>query len=169
MRFNTNVQNICKLHSFIIKLHIITMRNLFLLFLFVFTFFSCEKNDTEDLLPDYSVNVDIDLGLSSYINLNTPSGWAYTIPQGFEGGIKGIWIQNTGIGTPPYKAFERACPNNDCVTPMEFDESFRLKCLCDDSTYSILNGSPQTEGSKQYAREYRVIQTSSTKLKITSF
>ena len=49
MRFNTNVQNICKLQSFTIKLDTTTMRKLILLLILV-TFFSCEKNDTIDFL-----------------------------------------------------------------------------------------------------------------------
>ena len=50
---------------------------------------SCEKNDLNDVLPDVIVDVVIDLNLPQYINLQTPSGWAYT-----NGGLKGIVIQN---------------------------------------------------------------------------
>jgi len=30
------------------------------------------------------------------------------------------------IGNPPYKAFERACPDNNCASPMTFDGSLKL-------------------------------------------
>jgi len=163
MRFNTNVQNICKLQSFTNKLDVITMHKLFLL-LVLAVFFSCEKNDTNDVLPHVFVDETINLNLPQYINLQTPSGWAYT-----NGGIKGIVIQNTGIGNPPYKAFDRACPNNDCAAPMNFDGSLRLKCSCDNSEYSIIDGSPQTRGNIHFAREYKVIVLNTSTLKIINF
>jgi len=142
------------------------MRKFLLLCLLIFTF-SCEKNDTDDLLQEADVNVVIDLNLPQYIDLQTPTGWEYT--TGGSDGLKGILIQNTGIGNPPYKAFERACPNNDCGQPMEFDGSLKLKCECDDSEYSIIDGSPQTEGYNLSAREYRVLQTSPSTLNITNY
>jgi len=163
MRFNTNVQNICKLQSFTNKLDVITMHKPFLL-LVLAVFFSCEKNVTNDVLPDVFVDETINLNLPQYINLQTPSGFAYT-----NGGIKGVVIQNTGIGNPPYKAFDRACPNNDCAAPMTFDGSLKLKCSCDNSEYSIIDGSPQTTGNIHFAREYKVIVLNSSTLNITNF
>jgi len=136
--------------------------NIFLIIVLVFT--SCEKNDSLDILPDKSVNVTLNLDLPQYINLLTPTGWTYT-----NGGLNGIVIQNSGIGNPPYKAFDRACPNNDCQTPMNFDGSLKLKCSCDESEYSILDGSPQTSGNSNYAREYRVILINSKTINITNF
>lgn len=135
----------------------------FLLFLLVLIVISCEKNETNDILPDYNFNVTVNLNLPEFIDLQVPSGWAYT-----SGGIQGIIIQNTGIGSPPYKAFERACPNYDCTSPMVFDGSLKLKCPCDGSEYSIYDGSPQTEGNSHFAREYRVTQSGST-LNISNF
>lgn len=135
-----------------------------LLLSFLLIFMSCEKNDTIDLLPKKSVNIIIDLNLPQYIELQTPSGWAYT-----AGGLRGIIIQNAGIGNPPYKAFDRACPNNDCNLPMVFDGSLKLKCPCDNSEYSIIDGSPQTAGNNQFAREYRVLVINSNTLNITNF
>ena len=163
MRFNTNVQNICKLQPLINKLAIITMRKILLLSLSIL-FFSCEKNETNDILPDANFSITINLDLPQYINLQTPSGWSYT-----NGGIQGIIIQNTGIGNPPYKAFERACPNYDCSTPMTFDGSLKLKCSCDTSEYSIYDGSPQTSGNSHFAREYKVTKINSAALNITNF
>lgn len=164
MRFYTNVQNICKLQSFTNKLDITTMRKLLLLFSFLL-FFSCEKNETIDLLPTTSVNITIDLNLPEYIDLQTPTGWAYVNNVG----LKGIVIQNTGIGNPPYKAFERACPDNNCASPMTFDGSLKLTCPCNNSNYSIIDGSPQTAGSTNFAREYKVTVLNSVTLNITNF
>ena len=135
-----------------------------LFFLFIIPFISCEENDPQDILPEVKVNITISLNLPQYLELQTPSGWAYT-----NGGIKGIIIQNIGIGSPPYKAFERACPNYDCSAPMTFDGSLRMTCSCDKSEYSIIDGSPQTTGNLHFAREYRVNVVSSSTLNITNF
>jgi len=144
------------------------MRKLLLLCLLIITF-SCEKNDTDDLLQDTDVYVTIDLNLPQYIDLQTPTGWEYTT-SGMDG-IEGILIINTSnnLSNPTYKAFERACPNNDCSSPMEFDGSLKLKCSCDGSEYSIIDGSPQTEGYNHFAREYNVLQIGSSTLKIINY
>ncbi len=163
MRFNTNVQNICKLQPLSYKLDIITMRKLLLLF-FIISIFSCEKNETNDILPDVPVNITINIDLPQFLNLQTPTGYAET-----SGGIKGILVLNTGIGNPPFKAFDKACPNNDCTSAMVFDGSLKMKCSCDDSEYSILDGSPQTSGNSHFAREYRVSQINPSTLNITNF
>ncbi len=165
MRFNTNVQNICKLQPLTNKLVIITMRKLFLLLFPVF-FFSCEKNETNDILPYATVDVTINLNLPQYQNLQIPTEWAY-IDKGINRGLQGIIIQSTGL-TPPYKAYERACPNNDCTFPMVFDGSLKMKCPCDNSEYSIIDGSPQTSGNLHFAREYRVNQINPSTLIITN-
>ncbi|MGV6845908.1 MAG: phosphoribosylaminoimidazole carboxylase [Lutibacter sp.] len=136
----------------------------FILLIFIFSIFSCEKNPTNDILPTVDVNVVIDLNLPEYINLQTPSNWVYA-----NGGLKGIFIQNTGTGNPKFKAFERACPNNDCSAPMTFDGSLKLKCSCDESEYSIIDGAPQTSGNNHFAREYKVNQINESTLIITNY
>ncbi len=139
------------------------MHKHFLLLLLI-SFYSCEKNESNDILPHVSVSVTIDLNLPQYLDLQTPSGWVYT-----NGGLKGILIQNTGVGSPPYKAYERACPNNDCSSAMTFDGSLKMKCPCDASEYSIIDGSPQSAGNSHFAREYRVIVLNSSTINITNF
>ena len=166
MRFITNVQNICKLQSFTNKLDITTMQKLFLLLILII-FFSCEKNDNDDFLPTTTVDITINLNLPQYQNLLIPTGWVY-IEQGSTIGLQGLLVQNTGL-TPKYKAFERACPNNDCASPMIYDGSLKMKCSCDQSEYSIIDGSPQTSGNSKSAREYRVLVLSSTTIKITNY
>ncbi len=51
---------------------------------------------------------------------------------------------------------------------MNFDGSLKLKCPCDNSEYSIIDGSPQTAGNIHFAREYKVILNGST-LNIRNF
>jgi nitrite reductase/ring-hydroxylating ferredoxin subunit len=129
----------------------------------ILVLFSCEKNNTNDILPNTSVNLIIDLNLPQYINLQTPTGWAKT-----NGGLRGILILNTGL-TPLYKAYDLACPNNDCSSAMEFDGSLKMKCPCDASEYSIIDGSPQTSGNLYFAKEYRVQQINPSTINITNF
>ena len=128
------------------------MRKLLYFILFI-SLIACEKNETNDILPDQDVNVTVDLNLPQYIDLQIPSGWAYT-----NGGLRGIVVLNTGTGNPNFKAFDRACPNYDCTSPMTFDGSLKLTCPCDKSIYSIIDGSPQTSGNKYFAREYKVTE-----------
>lgn len=128
------------------------MRKLLCIFLLL-CIISCEKNETNDILPNRDVNITVDLNLPQYIDLQIPSGWAYT-----NGGLKGVVILNTGTGNPNFKAFDRACPNYDCTSPMIFDGSLKLTCPCDNSIYSIIDGSPQTSGNKYFAREYKVTE-----------
>lgn len=167
MRSYTNIQNICKLHSFTYKLHNITMRKLFLLFLLIIST-SCEKNETYDILPYASVDVILNLNLPQYQELLIPTGWTY-IDKGTNKGLQGVIVQSTGL-TPAYKAYERACPNNDCTSPMIFDGSLKMKCSCDKSEYSIIDGSPQTPGNPHFAREYKVsVSIDGKTLNITNF
>ncbi|PHS53568.1 MAG: hypothetical protein COB01_04495 [Lutibacter sp.] len=139
------------------------MRNLLLLFLFLI-FFSCEKNETNDILPNVPVNITLNLNLPQYQDLLIPNGWTVV-----NGGVKGILIQNIGVGNPPFKAFDRACPTNDCSSAMTFDGSLKMKCPCDSSEYSIIDGSPQTSGYSNFAREYRVNLINPKTLNITNF
>ena len=141
------------------------MRNLFLLFLLV-TLFSCEKNETYDVLPYATVNITLNLNLPLYQKLQIPTEWVY-IEKGANKGLQGIIIQSTGL-TPPYKAYEAACPNNDCTSPMVFDGSLKMKCSCDNSEYSIIDGTPQTSGNSHFAREYKVTQLNASTIIITN-
>ncbi len=119
-------------------------------------FFSCEKNETNDLLPDVDVNFVIDMRLPKYQNLQFPGNWMYIDGEG----INGILIVNKGGKSDPYKVFDRACPNNSCNTKMEFDGRLKLKCSCDNIEYSIYDGSPQDKKYTRFAREYKASQNS---------
>ena len=140
------------------------MKRIFYFAAILFCFNACSDDDVDTLLPDVPVDVTINLNLPQYVNLQTPTGWAYS-----TGGIKGIIIQNQGVGSPPYKAFDRACPNNDCTGPMEFDGSLKLTCPCDNVTYSIIDGSPQTPNGRYFAKEYKVTLIDPSTIHITNF
>lgn len=119
---------------------------------------------TNDVLPFVPVDEGIDLGLPEYINLQVPGGWAYA-----PGGIKGIIIYN--LNGTQFKAFERAAPHiqPSACSQMIVENALRMRCLCDDSEFNILNGAPLTSGISYTAREYLVTNLNGTNLRITNF
>jgi len=141
------------------------MNRILFLLIFIFALSSCEKNTTNDVLPEIDVDTSVDLNLPSYLDLNTPTGWA--VHTSSKVGVNGILILNTGA-TPTYKAFDLACPNFDCSQQMIFEGNLTINCACDGEKYSILSGAPQTEGYKYFAREYRVTKNGNI-LRITNF
>ena len=139
------------------------MRIVYFLIVFI-CFTGCSDDEMETLLPNVPVDETVNLNLPQFIDLQTPTGWAYT-----TGGVRGILIHNQGVGTPPYKAFDRACPNNDCTIPMVFDGSLKMTCQCDDIPYSIIDGSPQSPNGRYFAREYKVTMLNSSTIHITNY
>lgn len=136
-------------------------KTILLIFLFLI---NCESDDQNTILPKVPVNVTINLTLSQFNNLLVPGGWAYA-----NGGIKGIIIYNVNNNT--YKAYERNCPHlppSDC-TRMTVEQSFKMKCPCDASEFSILDGTPITPNINSRALEYRATIINTNTLKITNF
>ncbi len=129
----------------------------------VMLFFSCEKNETNDLLPDIDLNVFIDMRLPMYQKLQIQGSWMYIDNEG----INGILLINKG-GKMPYKAFDRACPDNTCTKKMVFDGSLKLKCECHNVEYSRLDGSPQDNSHTRSAREYNVFVLDKFNIHITN-
>ena len=141
------------------------MKNLFFIVLFV-SLFSCGDTEYNDLLPNITVDVTINLTLSDYIGLQVPGGYQMT-PEGAIGyGIKGIFIYRSNSR---YYAYERACPHKDVdeCDPMVFDGAF-LVCPCDNSKFNFLNGGSSTDVSYR-AREYHVQVVNTNTLRITNY
>ena len=83
------------------------MKKLLLLFVVTPFLLSCSNNgfnNNNPYLPNYTVNIQIDLNLPQYSNLKFVSN-AIFIPND---GIRGVFVFNTGSG---YNAFDAACPN----------------------------------------------------------
>ena len=133
-----------------------------LLFIFSIVFLvSCESNG-ENSYCDIINNEIINLSNPQFIDLQVPGGWAYS-----NGSVKGLVIYNYGN---TYKAWSRECPSDDnCSGRMSIVNDIKLVCPCDDSEYSILDGSPQTPGFNNSVCEFRVLKGSSTILNITNF
>ncbi|MBS9767443.1 MAG: hypothetical protein KGV44_07875 [Flavobacteriaceae bacterium] len=126
-------------------------------------FFSCEKNETNDLLPNVVVNVPVNLNLPQYYKLQIPGNYTYIS----NGGVNGIWL--IARKTNSFKAFDASCPEYNCKEKMEFDGVFKLKCKCHNVEYSVYDGSPQDKKHTRFAREYQVRRVDKFNLLITNF
>ncbi|PIF32738.1 nitrite reductase/ring-hydroxylating ferredoxin subunit [Flavobacterium sp. 9] len=126
------------------------MKKICLIIVFVSVLFSCSDNNKSNKnpnIPNYSVNLSIDMNLPSYSNLKFASN-AVIVPNY---GAKGIIVFNAGSG---YNAFDAACPNQaiTACTAMTID-GINAVCSCDKSSYSLFTGL----GGKEYPlKQYRV-------------
>lgn len=142
------------------------MKRGFLFGILLLLLYSCNSEGIDDnkILPNIPVNETLFLNNPEYIDLQVVGGWAYT-----QGGISGIIVYHSGINT--YVAFERSAPH---LTPkacsrMEVKNSIIMLCNCDKSEFSILNGSPLTDGVSYPARQYRADLIGSNTLQITNY
>ncbi len=133
---------------------------------FFWLFLSCSDNSDEydQILPNVPVDETIFLNNPEYIDLQIVGGWAYS-----KGGISGIIIYHAGINS--YVAFDRAAPHlrpKSCST-MNVKDALYMICSCDNSRFSILDGSPLTDGIRYAAKQYRVTVLGNNTLRITNF
>lgn len=131
------------------------MKKFIALFVAIIAILSCSNDDTRlrnQFLPNYSVNVEINLNLPLYSDLNY-AGNAVLITQG-SAGINGIILFNTGSG---FLAWEATCPNQIPTTCSRLEISVpNAICPCDDVEYSLFTGQPNTTlqyGLLQYRTE----------------
>jgi nitrite reductase/ring-hydroxylating ferredoxin subunit len=124
-------------------------------------FVSCQDNTRiNNCFRNFLNPISLDLNNPQLNGVLTPTGFS-----AINGGLAGIILYNGA--TLGFKAFDRKCPNFDCSTPMSFDGQ-RLKCICDDTEYSILTGEPLPQGTDTcFAREYSVSQNG-TSLRISN-
>ena len=121
--------------------------------------FGCSTNSTNNnnpYLPNYTVNLDINMSLPQYSDLKFVSNGIYVAGQG----VRGVFVFNTGSG---YVAFDAACPNqalSSCST-MTFKkiddqriDRTNVVCACDNAQYSLFSG--QSAGKSYPLKQYRV-------------
>lgn len=142
------------------------MKKQLLFFLVITLLFACNSDDIDNNpnLPNVAVNETVFLNNPEFINLQVVGGWSYA-----QGGISGMVIYHAS--TNFYVAFERSAPH---LTPqacsrMTVESGIIMKCSCDASEFSILDGSPLTDGIKYAARQYRVSLGSGNTLIISNF
>lgn len=137
------------------------MKKLFFYFLIGIFFTSCSKNSANrncNFLLDVGVNLNINLNLPQYSQLNFISNSVY-VPNA---GNKGIIVTNTGTG---YAAWDASDPNhvpNSCSTLSI--EGVEGVCGCDDAnTYSLFTGQPLNNSNLLCGlKAYRVEQSGNT-------
>lgn|SRR5690554_3409270 len=131
------------------------LRNLLFLLL-VITVFSCTKNKQHPV-PYYSFDVNINLNLPSYTDLQGVGGWAYVSGVGSKGVI--VYRQSMQY----FVAFDRHSPAEgsfDCETGLIPDESnfLVLNDPCSNAQFSLYDGSiiggDTKWGLRGYAVEY---------------
>lgn len=133
------------------KLLRVSKKILILLAFFPFIF-ACDGgsiNYNNPNIPNYPVNLQLNLSLPQYSNLQFSSNHIVDYSQG----ARGIVVFNTGSG---YTAFDLACPNQSftsCTSPMTIN-GIDAKCACDNSTYSLFSG--QGAGQQYPMKPYRV-------------
>lgn len=135
------------------------MRNLFLI-LSILLFANCESNGVNQHC-DIINTVTANLVNPEFINIQVPGGWSYA-----NGSVKGLIIYNSGSF---FKAFSRECPKRDCSNKLTVKNDIKMVCPCDDSEYSILDGSPQTAGFTESVCEFKVVEVNTTVINITNY
>lgn len=139
-------------------------RQIIYFFLFIILI-SCSKdsaiNNNNPFLPNYPVDLTINLNLPEYNNLQFVSNSVY-IDNG-AAGIRGVFVFNAGSNN--YVAFDAACPNqalSSCST-MTIN-GIKAVCACDNAEYSFFTGQAP---DKQYPmKQYRVQQVNATTLRV---
>ncbi len=134
------------------------MKKIFVLILILPFVFGCDGgsiNNNNPNIPNYPVNLQINMNLPGYTNLQFPSNHIVDYSQG----ARGIVVFNTGSG---YAAFDLACPNQpfaDCPSAMNIS-GIEAICECDDTVYNLFTG--QSPGQRYPLKQYRVNISGST-------
>ncbi|CAC9972699.1 hypothetical protein DBB36_04305 [Flavobacterium sp. WLB] len=131
------------------------MKKIWLLLLFVSVLIACsdsERSNKNPYIPNYSVNLSVDMNLPAYSNLKFVSN-GVIVPNY---GAKGIIIFNAGSG---YNAFDAACPNQELTScaAMTID-GINAVCSCDKTSYSLFTGL----GGKEYPLKQYKVQVTGT-------
>lgn len=127
------------------------MKKYFFFLVAISIFFGCSTNSPNNnnpYLPNYSVNVDINMNLPAYSSLLYVSNSVFISGQG----VRGIIVFNSGSG---YNAFDAACPNqalSSCSTMTI--KGINSLCACDSAEYSLFTG--QSAGKPYPLKQYRV-------------
>ena len=102
------------------------------------TTWSCGDKKKHDTIPDVQVNINIDIGSTMYVELNTIGGWVY-----LTGGYRGVLVYRVAVDE--FVAYDRGCPYD----PLEEHSRITMDLsgiTCSDtlckSKFSILDGGP---------------------------
>jgi nitrite reductase/ring-hydroxylating ferredoxin subunit len=153
-KFTTSVRLFGLCHQFQDNNLLRMSKKIYILLMFLPFVFSCDGgsiNNNNPNIPNYQVNLQINLSLPAYNNLRFPSN--HIVDYSAASGARGIVVFNTGSG---YNAFDLACPNqpfSSCTSPMTIT-GIEAKCTCDNTTYNLFSG--QSPGQPYPMKQYRV-------------
>lgn len=128
----------------------ITIKNNILFFSLFLLFFSCKKNNDQEIIPDVFVDIEINVNNQEYLDLRRDGG-----SVNISGGVKGILLYHEKSNN--YTAFERNCPyqpSADCAQ-VDLDGSLLfIQCPCCSSQFdfegNVISG-PSTLPLKEYS------------------
>lgn len=142
------------------------MKKYLVILALVISFYGCSDDGgiENNILPNIPVNETLFLNNPQYIDLQVVGGWAYA-----NGGISGLVIYHASSNL--YLAFERSAPHlkPSVCSKMTVKNSIVMHCDCDDTEFSLLDGSPMTDGIKYPARQYRTTLLGNNTLQISNF
>lgn len=158
----------------------------FTLYILLLAIFGCKEDRTtrNPYLGEVHFNYSINLNFPLYNALKTPMNTVF-VPYG---GIKGFFVTYTGSG---YYAWEAACPNHSintcqrlhCAKKISNENLFErcddedtahsylfLQCPCDQTVYSLVNGSPIaiSGGERVYPLLYYTVSVAGDVLTISN-
>jgi nitrite reductase/ring-hydroxylating ferredoxin subunit len=130
------------------------MKKIFIFIIMVLFAFGCDTgriNNNNPNIPNYTVNLQINLNLPGNSSLQFPSNHIVDYSQG----ARGIVIFNAGNY---FVAYDLACPNQpysggNCNTAMTIS-GIEATCGCDNTVYNLFSG--QCPGQQYPMKQYRV-------------
>jgi len=128
------------------------MKKIFVSLLVVAFIFACDGgtiNNNNPNIPNYPVNLSLNLNLPQNSNLQFASNHIVNYTQG----ARGIVVFNAGNN---FLAYDLACPNqtfDSCGAPMTIT-GIEARCTCDNKVYNLFSG--QSPGMQYPMKQYRV-------------
>jgi hypothetical protein len=119
----------------------------FLIFSFLNINSCSSREDTVSCFPNSTINVNLNLNLALYNNLNFMGGWIYVDQQ--QSGTRGLIVVRTGDTPAQFKVYDRNAPNlcPDNNTTLEVKDNLYIICPKDNSKWLLNNGSPSQEST----------------------
>jgi hypothetical protein len=124
-----------------------TFSSLTILTFLIFSFLninSCNsREDTVSCFPITPINVNLNLNLALYNNLNFVGGWIYVDEQ--QSGTRGLIVVRTADTPAQFKVYDRnaphLCPDNNTTLEVKSDNN-SIFCPKDNSTWILISGQP---------------------------
>jgi len=109
---------------------------------------SCgSSEDTVSCFPNAPINVNLNLNLATYNNLNFVGQPIYIDEQ--QSGTRGLIVVRTADSPASFKVYDRnaphICPDNN--TTLEIKDNISIVCPKDNATWILISGQPTAVSS----------------------